>query len=80
MAEGTSGKKIIAVSKNPSRVNSATPTLSDRNVKREEGENNENESIADTIEDYSDEGYDDEDEELDENSKERRVRFKVGSL
>lgn len=44
-------------------------------------ENNEEaESVVDTIEDYSDEGYDDEDEEYDDNSKERRVRFKVGSL
>ena len=56
--------------KNPSPVISA-----------EIKENNEEaESVADTIEDYSDEGYDDEDEEYDENSKERRVRFKVGSL
>lgn len=72
MAEGGSKK----ANKNPSPANSAT--LSDRNLNIKE--NDEAESVADTIEDYSDEGYDDEDEEYDESSKERRVRFKVGSL
>lgn len=64
MAEGGSKK----VNKNTSPANSVAK------------ENDEAESVADTIEDYSDEGYEDEDEEYDENSKERRVRFKVGSL
>lgn len=69
MAEGENNKK------SNNNNNSATPTLSDRNKNDDEGE-----SLVDTIEDYSDEGFDDEDEEYDENSHERRVRFKVGSF
>jgi hypothetical protein len=76
-------KKVAT--KNASRANSNTPTTSDRNKDNKESKENkreerdENESVCDTIEDYSDEGYDEDDEELDEATRERRVRFRVGS-
>lgn len=59
------------------RANSTTPTTVDRN-KNEKECSEELASIVDTIEEYSDEGFDDEDGEYDEIDK--RVRFGVGSI
>lgn len=65
--------------KSSSRANSVTPTTSDRNAKKEEC-SEELVSIGDTIEEYSDEGFDDEDGEYDEHAVDKRVRFRVGSI
>jgi hypothetical protein len=65
--------------KSSSRANSVTPTSSERNVKKEEC-SEELASIGDTIEEYSDEGFDDEEGEYDEHMGDKRVRFRVGSI
>lgn len=70
--------KKVANSKSSPRANSLTPSTSDRNVKKEDC-SEELASIGDTIEEYSDEGFDDEDGEYDEHMTDRRVRFRVGA-
>lgn len=60
--------------KNFSRANSVTPAAS---VKKEDC-SEEYASIGDTIEEYSDEGFDDEDGVYEDGDK--RVRFRVGSM